>query len=55
MAHNSLALYVVADRLAQAEQEWRPFNPSGLNRRLLKTACAAELFPGWLLDIGPAT
>jgi pimeloyl-ACP methyl ester carboxylesterase len=53
MAHNPLALHVVADRLAQSEQDWRPFNPSGLHQLLLKTACAAELFPGWLLDSGP--
>lgn len=54
MAHNPLALHVVADRLAQPEQEWKPFNPPGYYRRLLKTACAAQLFPGWMLDKGPA-
>jgi hypothetical protein len=53
MVHNPMVLYVVADRLAQGEQEWRPFNLSGLHGLLFKTACAAELFPGWLLDKGP--
>ena len=53
MSHNPLVLHVIADRLAQAEKEWRPFNPTGLHDLLLKTACATDLFPGWLRDNGP--
>ena len=53
MTHNPLVLHVIADRLAQAEQEWRPFNPSGLHDILLKTACATEVFPGWVRENGP--
>jgi pimeloyl-ACP methyl ester carboxylesterase len=53
MAHNPLVLHVIADRLAQGEGEWRPYSPSGLHNLLLKSACASDLFPGWLLDPGP--
>ena len=35
LGFNSMVLATVADRLAQAEDRWQPFNPRGL----LKTAC----------------
>lgn len=53
MAHNPLVIHVIADRLAQAEQEWRPFDPSGLHYILLKTACATKVFPGWVRESRP--
>jgi pimeloyl-ACP methyl ester carboxylesterase len=34
LGHNPLALYAVADRLAQADGEWRPFDRSGLRGRV---------------------
>lgn len=34
LGHNPLALWVVADRLAQPEGEWRPFDRSGLKKWL---------------------
>ena len=34
MAVNPLVLYVVADRLAQDEEDWRPFNRNILERLL---------------------
>ena len=53
LAHNPLVIHVIADRLAQAEQEWRPFDPSGLHYLLLKTACATEIFPKWVRENRP--
>jgi pimeloyl-ACP methyl ester carboxylesterase len=53
MTHNPLVLHVVADRLAQAEQSWRPYTPAGMHGRLLKTACATEVFPQWERDEEP--
>jgi hypothetical protein len=32
IGHHPLALYAIADRLAQPEREWRPFDRSGLRR-----------------------
>lgn len=32
LGHHPAALYAIADRLAQAEGEWRPFDRSGLRR-----------------------
>jgi hypothetical protein len=34
---NPLALYVVADRLAQRPGQWRPFQAQGVGRWLFKT------------------
>jgi len=38
LGFNALALWVVADRLAQPEGAWRPFEPSGLTGRLYRVA-----------------
>ncbi|OQY48723.1 MAG: alpha/beta hydrolase [Anaerolineaceae bacterium 4572_78] len=37
LAHNPLVLYVVADRLAQSEGEWSPFEQTKLRRFLYQT------------------
>ena len=34
LLHNPLVLYVIADRLAQPEGEWQPFERTGLKRML---------------------
>ena len=47
MAHNPMVLYLIANRLAQKEQEWEPFKPAGLEKLMLKPSCATELFPEW--------
>jgi pimeloyl-ACP methyl ester carboxylesterase len=52
MTHNPLVLHVIADRLAQAEHDWRRFRPSGLLGKLFKTACVTEAFPHWERDNG---
>ncbi len=36
LGFNSLALWIVADRLAQPEGQWRPFEPSGITGRLYR-------------------
>jgi hypothetical protein len=36
MGHHPSALWVVGDRLAQREGEWRPFDPDGATARLLR-------------------
>jgi pimeloyl-ACP methyl ester carboxylesterase len=36
LLHNPLALYVIADRLAQPEGQWKPFQPRGLLRALYR-------------------
>lgn len=36
LGHNALAMYVVADRLAQPEQGWQPFQPLGALRLLFR-------------------
>lgn len=36
MGHHPVALYVVADRLAQPESNWRPFTPTGITRWLTR-------------------
>ncbi|MEH6581483.1 MAG: alpha/beta hydrolase [Halioglobus sp.] len=53
MTHNPLVLHIIADRLAQAEQEWRPFDASGVPDILLKTACATEVFSWWERESRP--
>ncbi len=42
MAMNPLALYAVADRLAQAEGTWRPFEAVGARRWFFRTGAAAH-------------
>jgi len=37
MGLNVSIMYIIADRLAQAEGEWKPFDRSGLKRFLYKT------------------
>jgi pimeloyl-ACP methyl ester carboxylesterase len=41
MGHHPAALYIIADRLAQPEGVWRPFNPRTLPARLLGARAAA--------------
>lgn len=36
LTHNPLALYVIAERLAQPERFWRPFQPQGLQKALFR-------------------
>ena len=47
LGFNALALWIVADRLAQPEDGWRPFEPSGLSGRLyrLTTSGGAPVAP----------
>ena len=37
MGMNPLALYAIADRLAQAKGDWRPFEPHGSRRHFFRT------------------
>ena len=53
MAHNPLVLHVIANRLAQDEHDWKPFQPAGAEKLVLKPSCASKLFPGWPCDDGP--
>jgi pimeloyl-ACP methyl ester carboxylesterase len=43
MGMNPLALYVLADRLAQAEGQWQRFDPVGARRWFFKTTHAAPM------------
>jgi hypothetical protein len=36
LGFNGLVLAIVADRLAQPEDAWRPFDPSGILRRVYR-------------------
>lgn len=47
MAHNPLVLYVIAHRLAQPENDWRPLASSASKLRMIEASCACELLPGW--------
>jgi pimeloyl-ACP methyl ester carboxylesterase len=47
MAHNPLVLYVIAHRLAQLENDWRPLASSASKLRMIESSCASELLPGW--------
>lgn len=47
MAHNPLVLYVIAHRLAQPENDWKPLAASAGKLRMIEAACASELLPGW--------
>ncbi len=38
LGHNPAAIYVIADRLAQADRDWRPFRPRPALRRLFPNA-----------------
>jgi len=40
LGFNALALWIVADRLAQPEGRWRPYEPSGVTGRLYRLATA---------------
>ena len=41
MGLNPMALYAVADRLAQPPGQWKPFEPSGARRWFFRTPAAA--------------
>jgi len=43
MGHHPLALFAVADRLAQPEGGWQPFDASGLRRWFFKTGTPTDL------------
>ncbi len=45
MAHNIFACYVIADRLAQKEREWRPFKLEGLNNLFYVKDCVNDIKP----------
>ncbi len=45
MPYNPLMYYVIADRLAQPEGEWRPFALNGPRRLLFRSTCARDF--GW--------
>jgi hypothetical protein len=36
LGFNAMVLWIIADRLAQAEGQWRPFEPSGVSGRLYR-------------------
>jgi hypothetical protein len=40
LGFNPLVLAIVAERLAQPEGQWRPFQPQGLLRQVLRAATA---------------
>lgn len=42
---NPAVLYAVADRLAQPEGQWQPFDRSGLRRLVYRDPSAADCFP----------
>ena len=42
MGMNPLALYAIADRLAQPPDQWRPFDPSGARRWFFQTGVTAD-------------
>ena len=42
LGHNPVVLYAIADRLALPEDEWRPFDRSGLRRLLILIRSAAD-------------
>jgi hypothetical protein len=50
MAHNPLVFHLIANRLAQDEQDWKPFRPTGAAKLLFKPCCATERLPGWPRD-----
>ena len=41
LGFNPMALYALADRLAQPEDAWQPFEPKGARRWFYKTPSAA--------------
>lgn len=47
MAHNPLVLCVIAHRLAEPENDWKPLASSASKLRMVETFCASELLPGW--------
>ena len=46
MTFNPLMYYVIADRLAQQRDHWRPFRMSPLRRAVYRQDCASELSAG---------
>jgi len=50
---NPLALWIVADRLAQPEGAWRPFVPSGLLGRIYRTTTTSP-FSSWRQEGAPS-
>jgi len=42
---NPAVLYAIADRLAQPEGQWRPFDRSGLRQFIYRDPAAADCFP----------
>jgi hypothetical protein len=43
LVFNGIVLSIVADRLAQPENDWKPFEPKGLLRRVLSiTTCGKQ-------------
>ena len=40
MGMNPMALYAIADRLAQPAGQWRPFDPAGARRWFFRTPAA---------------
>lgn len=47
MTHNPLVLYIIAHRLGQPENNWRPLAASERKMRMIESSCASELLPGW--------
>lgn len=47
LAYNPLVLYVIADRLAQPVNDWKPLTCSASNLKMIETPCATELLPEW--------
>jgi len=56
LGFNAVALWVVADRLAQPEGAWRPFGPTGVTGRLyrLATSAAASAEPAGERQASPS-
>ena len=42
---NPAVLYAIADRLAQPEGQWQPFDRSGLRQLVYRDPAAADCFP----------
>ena len=45
LGFNALALWIVADRLAQPEAQWRPFQPSGVSGQLYRLTTSGLAWP----------
>jgi hypothetical protein len=42
LAHNPIVLWALADRLAQSENEWRPFERTGIRRIFYREPCEED-------------